>query len=150
LLARVGLRHNQIVDVDTQLGCVMRIKRVLRVDERGRTAVPLRLGDHMKGHRGFTGRLRAEHFDHTSARDAADPKRQIQRQGAGRDAGDLHVDLLAELHDRTLAELLLYLPERRVQCPHPVGRETLAILLDLRLFPVCFVCLSHGVPPNAI
>ena len=41
LLARVGLRDEQIVDIDAELLGIRRIERVLGVDERGRAAVLL-------------------------------------------------------------------------------------------------------------
>ena len=47
LLARVGLRDDEILDVDPQLLGVDRIERMLGVDEGGDAALLLGLGDHM-------------------------------------------------------------------------------------------------------
>ena len=48
---------------------VLRIERVLDVDERGEAAALLRLGDDGQGERGFAGRFRTVNFDHAAARE---------------------------------------------------------------------------------
>ena len=48
LLAGVGLRDDQLVDVDAKLLGVDRVERVLGIDEGGGTAALLRLGDHVQ------------------------------------------------------------------------------------------------------
>ena len=47
LLAGVGLRDEEVVDVDADLARVLRVHRVLGVDEGADAAAALRLGDHV-------------------------------------------------------------------------------------------------------
>ena len=62
------------------------------------------------------GRLRAEDLDHAAAGQAADAEGDVERQRAGGDGGDADVAVLAEAHDGALAELLLDLAERHLEC----------------------------------
>ena len=95
---------------------VDRIHRVLGVDVRADAAVALGLGDHVHGERRLARRLRAEDLDHPAAGQAADAEGEVERERAGGDGGDADVALLAEPHDRALAELLLDLTERHLEC----------------------------------
>ncbi len=54
LLAGIGLRHDQVVDVDAQLAGIARVERMLGVDKGRRTAGLLGFGDHVQGDRGLT------------------------------------------------------------------------------------------------
>src|SRR5215813_3199808 len=56
LLAGVGLRDQEIVDVDAELAGVYRVERVLGVDEGADAALPLRLRHAMQRERGLAGR----------------------------------------------------------------------------------------------
>src|SRR5262245_33622644 len=124
LLAVVGLRDEEVVDVDAQFLRVDRIERVLGVDKRRQAAQFLRFGDHLQRQRRLARRFRPEDFDDTPARQAADPEGEVDGDGAGRNRVDrLNGALLAEAHDRTLAELLLDLANGQVD-----GPETFLIL----------------------
>ena len=70
LLAGVGLRDEQLVDVDADPARVRRIHRVLGVDERADAATPLRLRDHVVDERRLPRGLGAEDLDDASARQA--------------------------------------------------------------------------------
>ena len=59
LLAGVGLRDQQLVDVDAELSGVAGIERVLGVDEGADAARLLRLGDAVQGERGLARGFRA-------------------------------------------------------------------------------------------
>ena len=132
LLAGVGLRHQQLVDVDPELASVRGIERVLRVDERGDAALRLRLRDHVQTDRGLARALGAEDLDDPAARDAADAERDIEGERAGRDDRDAGPHrVLAELHHRALAELLLDLLERDVE--HLLAIHRLVLLVPSRL-----------------
>ena len=50
---RIGLRDQQLVDVDAELTGVVRVERMLGVDEGGDAAGLLRLGDDMQRQRGL-------------------------------------------------------------------------------------------------
>src|SRR5580658_5564821 len=117
LLARVRLRHEQITDIHAEFLGIGRIQCMLGVDERRGAAGALHLSDDLQGERGLAGRFRSEHFDHTTARQAADAKRDVQSQRSG--GHGLHVPdgrRIAQTHHRSLAKLLLDLSECGVEC----------------------------------
>ena len=111
LLAAVGLRDEEVVDVDAQLAGVDGVERVLGVHEGGHAAAALRLGDDVEGEGGLARGLRAEDLDDAAAGQAAHAERGVEGERSRGDGGD--VDLLAapEPHDRALAELLVDLRE---------------------------------------
>ena len=91
---------------------VRRIERVLDVDEGGRAAVLLRLGDDVQRQRRLTARFRSVDFDDAAAREPADAEREVEGDRSGRDDVERHpVRELAHLHDGALAELPLDLGE---------------------------------------
>ncbi len=116
LLAGVGLRDEQVVDVDADPLRVGRVHRMLGVDERADAAATLRLRDHVVDERRLARGLRTEDLDHAAARQAADPEGEVQRERARRDGADVHGRGVAHLHHRPFAELPLDLPEGGVQC----------------------------------
>src|SRR5262249_4729120 len=117
LLAVVGLRHEQVVDVDPQLLRVDSVERMLGVHERGHPAHLLCFRNHLERERGLARRLGPEDFDDAAARDAADAEGVIDADGSGRNRLDrLDGPLLAQAHDRALAKLLLNLAEGNVDC----------------------------------
>ena len=85
LLAGVGLGDQQLVGVDAEVLRVDGIERVLGVDERGRAAEPLRLGDDVERERRLPRGLRAEDLGDAAARDPADAERDVERERAGRE-----------------------------------------------------------------
>ena len=112
LLAVVGLRDEQIVDVHTELLRIVRVEGVLGVDERGHTAQLLRFGDDLQRQRGLARRLGPENLDDAAARHAADAERVVDADRARGNGFDrLNGPLLAKPHDRAFAELLLDLAE---------------------------------------
>jgi hypothetical protein len=119
LLARVGLADEQVVDVDAELAGPGRVERVLGVDERRDAAGLLGAGDHGERQRGLTGRFGAEDLDDPPAGDAAPAQREVEREGAGRDAGDRQVRVFVETHDRAL-------PKDFSICPRAHDRARLA------------------------
>jgi hypothetical protein len=81
---------------------------VLGIDERAHTAELLRLGDQVVDKRRLTGGLRAEDLDDPSARDTADPERDIERQRAGGNRVNRNARPgVSHPHDGPLAELPL-------------------------------------------
>ena len=115
LLAGVGLRDQQFVDVDADPAGVCRVHGVLGVDEGADPAPPLRLGDHVVDERRLARRLRAEDLDDAAARQAADAEREVEGERSRGDGADGHLGRVAHPHDRTLAELPLDLPEGDVE-----------------------------------
>ncbi len=120
LLAGVGLRHDQLVDVDPELLGVGRVERMLGIDERGGPADLLRLGDGVQRERRLARAFRPVDFDHPPARQAADAERDVEPEAAGGDRFDLHLLAAAELHRRALAERAVDLGERRFERLLPV------------------------------
>ena len=68
LLTGVGLRHEELVDVDTELLGVVGVERVLRVDECRDAALLLHIGDGVQRQRRLTRGLRAVDLDDATAR----------------------------------------------------------------------------------
>ena len=80
LLARVGLRDEKLVGLDTDATGVGDVERVLRVDEGGGAAVALCLGDCVEGKRGLAARFGTVDLDDAATRDPADAGGEIERQ----------------------------------------------------------------------
>ena len=113
LLPRVGLRDQQVLGLDPDVGGVDRIQGVLGVDEGGDAAALLGLGDDVERERRLAGRFRPVDLDHPPSRDAAHAQGQVEGQGA---SGD-HVDValgrgLSQLHDGPLSVGAFDLAER--------------------------------------
>jgi hypothetical protein len=107
LLAVVGLRHQQVVELDAQAARVLDVEGVLGVDERAHPAGPLGLGDRVERERGLARRLRAVDLDDAPARQAAAAQGDVEGDRAGRDDLDLLGLAAVEPHERPRAELLV-------------------------------------------
>jgi hypothetical protein len=107
----VGLRDEQLVDVDADPARVLRVHRVLRVDEGADPAAALGLGDHVVDERRLPGRLRAEDLDDAAARQPAHSEGEVEREGSRRDGAGRNMRGVVHTHDRPLAELALDLTE---------------------------------------
>jgi hypothetical protein len=117
----------ELVDIDAELARIGRIERVLGIDEGAGAAGLLGLRDDMERQRGLARAFRPVDLHHPAARQAADAKRQVEADRAGRDGLGLgHRLALAQLHHRALAEGPLDLHERGVQRLVPVH----AVLFD--------------------
>ena len=116
LLAGVGLGDEQLVDVHADGLGVDRVHGVLGVHVGADAAVALSLGHHVRGQGGLARGLRAVYLGHPAPGQAPDAEGQIQRQRSRRDRLDVHGGLLAHLHDRALAELLVDLAHGHVEC----------------------------------
>ena len=115
LLAGIGLRDDQIVDVDAQLPGVDRVERMLGVDEGGDAARLLRLGDGVKRQRGLARAFRPVDLDDAAARQAAYAERDVEAERAGGDGLDLDRLARSEPHRAALAERAVDLRERRIE-----------------------------------
>src|SRR5258708_5851062 len=111
--AVIGLRDEEVVDVDAQLARVDGIERMLRVDEGRGAAELLRLGDDVQGHGGLATGFRAVDLDHASAREAAYTEGDVERQTTswGHADGHQHV-AAAQAHDGAFAVRLFDLRYR--------------------------------------
>ncbi len=135
LLAVVGLRDEEVVEIDAELARVARVERVLGVDERRHAADLLRFRDHLQRQRRLARGLRSEDLDHTAARHAADAQRVVQAHRPGRDRGHLRDDiLLPKAHDGALAKLLLDLADGQVD-----GFRALAVVTVVVACQCCHI-----------
>src|SRR5262249_42321477 len=135
LLAVVGLRDEQVVQIDAQLLGVDGIERVLGVDKRRHAAQLLGFGNDLQRERGLARRLRPENLDDAAARHATDAQGVVDADGAGRNGVDrLDGALLSQAHDRALAKLLFDLADGQIH-----GPEAFAVL--------SFVEWGHAVSP---
>ena len=116
LLAGVGLRDQQVVEVHAELGRVDWIERVLGVDEGRHARGLLRLRHRLQRERGLARGFRAVDLDDAALGQASDAERGVHGHGAGRDhvSGDARV-ALSHAEDGALAVVLLDLAQRRVK-----------------------------------
>jgi hypothetical protein len=115
LLPGVGLRDEQLVDVDAQGFGVHRVEGMLGVDESGDAPVALRLGDDVQGESGLAAALGPKNLHDAAPRHAPDAEGEVKRQGTRGDGGD-RLDLVGpELHDGALAELPLDLGDGHIE-----------------------------------
>ena len=148
LLARVGLRDEQRIDVDAEVPRIERIERVLGVDEGRGAAGLLRVGHHVIAEGRLARRLGPVDLADAPARDAADAKRDIERDRARADAGHVGPRVVAEPHDGALPELLLDLLDRAVQRRRLLRRRVLGLrlcVLRLRVLRLRFRHLAASV-----
>ena len=80
---------------------------MLGVDERGDSAVALRIGDCVQCHGGLTRGFRTVDLDDSATRQSTDAERYIQGDRPGGDDGDRLTNLVTEPHHRSLAEVLV-------------------------------------------
>ncbi len=73
---------------------------MLDIDERGQAAALLRLRNHSKRERRFTGRFRTENFNHAAAWESAYAQSAIDQDVAGRDYLNINDLFGAQAHDR--------------------------------------------------
>jgi hypothetical protein len=116
LLAGVRLRDQEVVEIDAELAGIDRVERVLGIDEGTDAALLLGFGDGVQSERGLAGGLRPVDFDDAALGQAADAERDVETQRTGRNRLDLdRLLVLAQAHDRALAERPFDLRERRVE-----------------------------------
>ena len=99
LLTGVRLGHQESVGVNAELGGVLRVQGVLRVDEGGNPAQALGIGDRVQGHGGLTRGFRAIDLNDAAARQAANSEGHVQRNGSGGNDLDRCTDFVAQAHD---------------------------------------------------
>ena len=120
LLTRIGLRHNQLIDVYAQLPSINRIERMFGVHKGSRTAALLRFGDDMQRQCGLARAFRPVNFDDATARQSAHAQGDIEAKAARRNRFDLHGFLRAKPHGRALAKSAVNLRKCGIQCLLPV------------------------------
>ena len=86
---------------------------MFRVNESGGAFSFLRLGDDAERQRRLAARFRSEDLDDAAARNSSDPQSDIQRHGARRNGGNIHLYVLAQGHDGALAKMFFDLRHGR-------------------------------------
>ena len=137
LLAGVGLRDQQLVDVHAQLCRVDRVQRVLGVDERCHAACLLNVRYSVQCNGGLTGGLGTVNLDDAAAGQTANTQSGIQGDSAGGDDLGLGDFLITQAHDCTLAVVLVDLCHHGFKCLGATlfGNASYALRLGV---------LSHG------
>ena len=115
LLAGVRLGNDEGVGVDAEFLCVLGVQGVLRVDECCDAAVFLGIRHGVKGNRRFARRLRAVDFDDPSPRKASHAQCNVKRRGPCGNHLNLRLDVVAQTHDRSFAELPVDLRQGHIQ-----------------------------------
>ena len=113
LFARIGLGNQKLINVDSQVAGIDRVKSVLRVNKGSHSALFLRFGNGVEGKGRFSRRLRSVDFDDASARESANSECHIQLDAARRDDWNILFWLSSQRHDGTLAEILFNLCDSR-------------------------------------
>ena len=125
---------------------------MLGIDVGADTTVALRLSHDMGSERGLARGLRTVDFGDTATRKTTDTESKIEGERTGRDRLDRHRVLLAHLHDRALAVLLLDLAERHLEC-------LVGLVVTFHHVPACFLlipmlpgwcwgCVVDGLEPT--
>ena len=111
LLTRVGLGDEERIGVDAELLGVVRVERVLGVDEGRDAAGLLGAGHRVQRHGCFSTRFRSVYLDDPTAGEATDAEGDVEGDRPRRDHLDRRADVVAKAHDGALAVLLLDLAE---------------------------------------
>ncbi len=117
LLTRVGLRNQQLVDIDAELLGIDRVERMLGIDKGGRAALLLRLGNDLQRQRGLARGLRPVDLHHSAPWEAANAQCNVEADRTRGDGLDVPGRLgVPHAHDRALAELFFDLAEGLREC----------------------------------
>ena len=111
----VGLRDEKLVDVDADPARVLRVHRVLGIDECADPAAALGLGDHVIDESRLARGLRPEDLHDAAAWKAPHSEGEVERERPRRDGARRDVGGVVHAHDRALAELALDLAEGDVE-----------------------------------
>ena len=116
LLTRIRLTEQEFLQVDSESGSVLHVKRVLCIDEGTRAAGLLHLRNNRQRKRRFAGGFRPENFDDSSARKPTDAERQVETQRTRGHCFDiLNASRVIHAHDGALTKLFFNVGERRLQ-----------------------------------
>ena len=134
LLAVVGLRDEQVVHVDAELGGIEAVEGVFGVDEGRDAARLLGLGNGVDGQRRLARRLGAVDLDDAAFGVAPDTQGGVEPEAARGDDVDVFYLFVAELHDGAFAEVFFYFSHGGLQ-----GFELFARSAGLFFFFFCHV-----------
>ena len=138
----IGLRHVKLIKIHSELGGVLRVKRMFGIDKGAGAADFLHLGNDVQRKRRLTGTFRPVDFNHTAAGKSAHAERDIKAQRARTH----HINVFdlfsaGHTHDGALAELLFNEGDGGGQ--RLLAFFLVADALNLRQFLVLFLVSSH-------
>src|SRR5207248_10891680 len=119
------------------------VERVLGVDEGGDPAQLLGLGDGMQAEGGLAARLRFVDLDDPAPGQAPDAEGYVEPERPGGDGVDTDGGIVAQPHDRSLAEVLLDLGEGHVESLFPLVPPALPVGRCASIY--CHPCLPGPV-----
>ena len=111
LLTGVRLADVEVVNVHADLAGVDRIHGVLNINEAADAALFLGFGNYMQTEGRLARTLRAIDFDDSALGHASDAECDVDTEAAGWNCFDLQTGGIAQLHDDTIAELLVQVAE---------------------------------------
>ena len=117
LLSAVRLGNIEIVNINTDILCIDRIKRMLCVNESGNSTLLLHLCHTVQCNGSLTTGLRSVNLNDTSFRKSSESQCNIQTEGSCRNRFHVHIcGIVPQLHHRSFAILSLDLCDCRIQC----------------------------------
>ena len=133
LLTSIGLRDQQVLDVNAQLLAVLDVQRMLGIDVGSDASLLLGIRHNMQAQRCLAAGLRSVNLGHASARNSTNADRRIKIDRTGGDGLHTNFGVGTESHDRSLSTTLFDLRD--------CERQGLALV-------VCHHCARHGKPPS--
>ena len=116
LFPTVRLGNVKIVNINPDISCIGRIKRMLRINEGSYSSGFLHLCYHMQCHRCLSTGLWTINLNNTSLWYSPDSKCKVKGQGTGRDCFNCHMGVLPQLHDGACTILLIYMVNCCLKC----------------------------------
>ena len=113
--AGARLRDQEVVEIDAQLAGILRVERVLDVDEGSQAAALLRLSDDREGESRFAGGFRAEDLHNPPPRHTADAEGAVDQNVPGGDDVDIDNFFVAQAHDGAFAVVFGDLLDREIE-----------------------------------
>jgi hypothetical protein len=126
-------------EVDAKLAGVLRIERVLRVDERANAAGALRIGHDVQRQRRLARGFGAEDLHHAAARQTLAADGEVEAERPGRNAINRRGDIVAHAHDGPIAVVLVDAGDRVFE------RLVGDLLAWLRLAALVLAAVFHRV-----
>ena len=126
LLSRIRLRHEEVLDVHTELLGVIDVHGVLRIDKRRHAPRPLRIRGYVERQSRLPAGFGPIDLRDAAAGDPADADCSIEIERSSGNGRHPDARLRTDPHDGALAATLLDLRNRKVESPSAVVRQARA------------------------